>query len=370
MNQSSSDRSDRVNVSQARARISLSRLLRLVHHSRMSKRASIREGHDRAARRLFSHPRVIADLLLGFMPRELLGKIDPGSLRRLSDERVNGRLNRLQGDLTWQIELADGASVVVMLEVQSTPDRTMAARMTAHLGMFYENLLRTAPKMELPAVLPVVFYTGQRPWRATRDLAEFVSVNASLLAYLSRPCYLLVAAGVLASSQLPDRNRVSLKIRIETATEAAELYEALNTAGDWLAADDEGLWRDYVTWVQEVQMPIKFPEMDMDKITTPREAFTMIAETLKKEMRRERAQGMAQGREQGMEKGMEQGLARQRYLLGRQAEHRFGTSTAEKLRGRLDSMRDDDEFERVSDWIVDCQTGAELLEKVRERVAQ
>ena len=159
-------------------------------------------------------------------------------------------------------------------------------------------------------------------------------------------------------------------IRIETATEAAELYEALNTAGDWLAADDEGLRRDYVTWVQEVQVPIKFPEMDMDKITTPREAFTMIAETLKKEMRRERAQGMAQGREQGMEKGMEKGLARQRYLLGRQAEHRFGASTAEKLRGRLDSMRDDDDFERVSDWIVDCQTGAELLEKVRERVAQ
>ena len=36
----------------------------------------------RAARRLFSHPRVIADLLLGHMPRELLGKIDPGSLKR------------------------------------------------------------------------------------------------------------------------------------------------------------------------------------------------------------------------------------------------------------------------------------------------
>ena len=77
----------------------------------------------------------------------------------------------------------------------------MAARMTAHLGKFSENLLRTTPKMELPAVLPVVFYIGHRPLAGDlRPSRESVSVNASLLAYLSRPCYLLEEAGVFASS--------------------------------------------------------------------------------------------------------------------------------------------------------------------------
>ena len=74
-------------------------------------------------------------------------------------------------------------------------------------------------------------------------------------------------------------------------------------------------------------------------------------------------QGMRQGMQQGMRQGMQQGVQRQKDLLRRQAERRFDAETARQLSGMLDGF-DADRLIDVGDWIVDCASGDELLDRV------
>ena len=54
----------------------------------------------------------------------------------------------------------------------------------------------------------------------------------------------------------------------------------------------------------------------------------------------------------------------ERALLVRQAARRFGAGTAERLSALLPRIDDPDRLAEVADWIVDCATGADLLERV------
>ena len=74
-------------------------------------------------------------------------------------------------------------------------------------------------------------------------------------------------------------------------------------------------------------------------------------------------QGMQQGIEQGMRQGMQQGVQRQKDLLRRLAERRFDAETAQRLSALLEGA-DADRLIEVGDWIVDCASGDELLDRV------
>ncbi len=74
-------------------------------------------------------------------------------------------------------------------------------------------------------------------------------------------------------------------------------------------------------------------------------------------------QGLERGREQGLERGLERGRAEERALLCRQAARKFDTETAERLSGLLERLADPERLAEVGDWIIECGTGADLLER-------
>ena len=65
--------------------------------------------------------------------------------------------------------------------------------------------------------------------------------------------------------------------------------------------------------------------------------------------------------ERWVREGIEQGLDRQRALLRRQAEARFGAATAARLFAGLRGEDDQDRLNRIGMAIVSCETGDELL---------
>lgn len=69
--------------------------------------------------------------------------------------------------------------------------------------------------------------------------------------------------------------------------------------------------------------------------------------------------------DRGRMEGMEQGRADERALLCRLAARRFGTETGQRLSGLLEGFGAAEELTMVGDWILDCETGADLLGRVR-----
>ena len=69
--------------------------------------------------------------------------------------------------------------------------------------------------------------------------------------------------------------------------------------------------------------------------------------------------------ERGREQGREQGIAQGRALLRRQAERRFGAETAGQVSELLAEVTGAEDLLEAGDWILECRSGNELLERLR-----
>ena len=78
----------------------------------------------------------------------------------------------------------------------------------------------------------------------------------------------------------------------------------------------------------------------------------------------QRRQSRAEGIRQGRAEGIRQGLEHERELLRRLAAMRFGADTAERLSELLDGIADPDRLAEAGEWIVRCESGSELLNRV------
>ena len=85
----------------------------------------------------------------------------------------------------------------------------------------------------------------------------------------------------------------------------------------------------------------------------------MLAESVKEWTE----QWFREGREKGLEQGLERGRAEERALLCRQASRKFDAETAARLAGLLDRLTDPERLAEIGDWIIECATGADLLDR-------
>ena len=76
------------------------------------------------------------------------------------------------------------------------------------------------------------------------------------------------------------------------------------------------------------------------------------------------------GYEHGHERGLEHGRAEERALLRRQAARKFDDDTAQRLAVLLERTADPDRLAQAGDWIIECETGAELLDRVAGNTAR
>ena len=150
--------------------------------------------HDESYRLLFSNPRMVEDLLRGYVREAWVDELDFSTLEPVKTSLVGDRLQHREADLLWRVawrgEGRGWLYVYVLIEFQSTVDRWMALRVLAYVALFYQELVRhgeLTPDGKLPPVLPVLLYNGRRRWQAPREVAELIAeVPGGLAAYRPR----------------------------------------------------------------------------------------------------------------------------------------------------------------------------------------
>lgn len=318
--------------------------------------------HDALYKRLFSHAPMMRALLQGFTPEGLAGQVDLLSLEKVSGSFVARDRRARHSDLVWRAR--DGAgngTVYLLLEFQSRVDVHMALRMMTYLGLFYEDLLLQGigkAWQPLPAVLPMVLYSGAQRWHAPRELGESLApFPEGLGPFQPRLQYLLVDQVRLArSGALPRHNLAAAFFQIQARGSSESLTQAVRTLYEGTSASDLAeLRRDLVRWLREQRLFHEQADMLLEP-DDAREIRTMlgkmIEEILSESANNARAagwaQGLEQGREQGLEQGREQGLEQGRHaLLEQLLAHRFGP-LPQSLRMRLDAASP----EQLNRWAI------------------
>ncbi|SEP97118.1 Putative transposase, YhgA-like, partial [Ectothiorhodospira magna] len=83
--------------------------------------------HDNSYKLLFSHPRMVRDLLTGFVKEAWVEQLDFTSLEKVSGSYVTDELRDREDDIIWRIRWGkDWLYVYLLLEFQSSVDRFMA----------------------------------------------------------------------------------------------------------------------------------------------------------------------------------------------------------------------------------------------------
>jgi predicted transposase/invertase (TIGR01784 family) len=280
--------------------------------------------HDGGYKLLFSHPRMVEELLRGFIREEWVADLDFATLERIGDSYVGEDLRERRSDMVWRLRwrgrTEDWFYVYLLLEFQSTPDPFMALRLLGYVALLLAGLVRTgvATAAEgLPAVLPLVLYNGKRPWSVPLDLSSlFRSVPAGCERYQPRLSYLLVdESRRLAEALAQPDSRVATLFRLETCA-PEELPLLTSQLAMLLPPDQEPeLRRAFTIWMSHLvrrYVPgVTIPEV------AELEDMTMLEETLAEWFNGAREEGLQVGREEGQLEGVRQ-------VLLRQMERRFG----------------------------------------------
>ncbi len=314
---------------------------------------------------LFSLPWMVEDLLRGFMPGGWTRAPDFATLEKLPTEYVGGDLRRRLGDMLWHIRFRDPAprghaqELLVMLEFQSSVDRAMPARILSYTALVHQELIRRGALREegtSPLVLPIVVYNGERRWTAAVEVAP---VGGGWLARCQpSQRYVLIDAGALGAQDLPPGNRVSALIELENAPSGAGLLRGLREVfGRFRGPGDRGFREALYEWARlspltrhgELLPPLR--ELEGGDMATLHEARAKEWE----------ARWFERGRAQGIEQGQAEG---RRALMCRQAARKFDAETTERLSEVLDGLANAERLAEVGEWIIECETGDELLDRV------
>ena len=326
--------------------------------------------HDEVLKSFFAHPLAAQSLVRDFMARGWHRELDLDSIRELPTEHVSPGPKLRRADAAWWVPFRHQRRAVVFhVEYQSAVGYDMLFRSLEYVAHLYRFLKaskqwRNPDGSGAPAVLSSVLHVGPKPWRALTRLAALAPPGSPSVARLQTAhLYEVLDSRSAAEQDLPADGTL-LRWLVDLVRDWRNLgrvTEAL--AARYGGPEHAGVREGYAVWAEEAARAMGVAPATRDRIVErirhPREGGGMSwqAAEAAEELRRE---GREQGLEQGMERGLEQGLAEKRALVVRQAERRFGSGTAERLR-RILAASGSELVDEAADAVVDCDTGDKLL---------
>ena len=318
--------------------------------------------HNENYKRLFAFPRMVEDLLRGFAGGEWITEVDFSTLQKLSAEYIGDERHRRHGDTVWRVRHYEGwLHVLVLLEFQSSADPDMALRILEYTTLLYRELGRNealGPDGKRPAVLPVVLYNGEAPWKAAVEVGDLIAaVGPSLAPYQPSQRHLVLDERRMEDDDLPSHNLMTAVVRLEKSRSPADLVQVVEALRRWSRSPrDDELMRVFVDWV--LRLTERFIPNEEEALP-PVRTLERVKMTLEERV----SQWPARWIREGVEQGLAQGLEHERALLRRMAASRFGEATAERLSGTLARITDPERLSDIGDWLVRCGTEEEFLHR-------
>ena len=233
-------------------------------------------------------------------------------------------------DVVWSVEVTwEGVTqrvfLYILLEFQSSVDRTMPIRLLHYAACFYSELLKQkviTPGQGLPPVFPVVLYNGSERWTAPLDIFEMITPEPPDFLQIYQPHlrYYLIDEGRYTDKQLGlVQTPLSGVFSVENAGES---WETLQRAVDRIVAiiqadpNKERIDKVITRWIKRHLQRLG-AEVNLDQLNSLVEDKDMLAENLENLVQKERQQGRQEGRQEAEQRALEGKRNAARKLIAR-----------------------------------------------------
>lgn len=277
--------------------------------------------YDQGYKNLFSHPRLVRDLLQGFIKEQWVAGLDLDTLEKLNGSYIADDLREREDDIIWRVRWGkEWIYVYLLLEFQSTVDSYMAVRLLTYVGLLYQDIIKTKQLLgngKLPPVLPLVLYNGGRPWNASRDIDSLIQyIPGGLEQYRPDFQYLLIDESHYQPEDLPTSNLVSSIFQLEQSQSPEDVHRVVKRLIEWLKSPEQtSLRRAFTVWINRVLLPVRLPGQEVPKVNELMEVETMLAERVKEWTREWKEEGIQLGLQKGRQEGRQEGLCQALKLL-------------------------------------------------------
>ena len=291
---------------------------------------TIHKHHDTGYKELFSYPEFVQQLIEGFTPAEIAKLMDFSTLKSHSGNYITPLFEEKIEDVVWSVEvkwkgLTQRVFLYILLEFQSSVDRTMPIRLLHYVACFYSELLKQkiiTPSQGLPPVLPVVLYNGSERWTAPLDIFEMITPEPPDFLQIYQPHlrYYLVDEGRYTDEQLGlVQTPLSGVFSVENAGES---WEALQLAVDRIVAiikadpNKERIDKVITRWIKRHLQRLG-AEVNLERLNSLVEDKDMLAENLENLVQKERQEGRLEGRQEAEQRALEGKRNAARKLIAR-----------------------------------------------------
>lgn len=192
----------------------------------------IREFADRGVLWLLESKENLRSLVR-MLAADIADTLDFSQAERDNRSFIPDDLHKQEADLLYRVPLAskDGKGAIwiyVLLEHQSSPDRSMGLRLLIYMVKVWEAQRRAWLDARLPAskwrlypILPIVFYTGKRRWKTALSVKALMDVPQLLEAFVPEFEALFLPLHTLSAEQLTGSS-VGAVLRALQAVEAPQ----------------------------------------------------------------------------------------------------------------------------------------------------
>ncbi|MBS0421329.1 MAG: Rpn family recombination-promoting nuclease/putative transposase [Proteobacteria bacterium] len=265
---------------------------------------------------------MVQELVREFVPDAVSAGMDFSGLRRVNSKFHVDRQSaqRREGDVIWRVPTLEGSDIClyVLLEFQSESDWWMAARAQVYQGLLYqqvveENKLKNGA--QLPPVLLVVLYNGERRWNAPAEITELIALqpDSALWHWQPQVRYYVLDMGAFAGDDLARRDSLAaLLFRLEQRRPQGDLSALIDEVIGWFREhpDFEPLKQLFAELIRQAIASLGTETVIPEDLMVIKSNLVTLGETWKQEwLAAGRAEGELKGRAVGQAEGELKGRA-------------------------------------------------------------
>jgi predicted transposase/invertase (TIGR01784 family) len=201
--------------------------------------AGVQHPHDKLFRTVFADTEEAALFLRAHLPAALTDQIDWSTLALEETSFVDEALRESESDLLYTVQMKERAARVflyLLFEHQSKPDPWMRFRLLKYMCRIWDESFKQNPdQSELPPILPVVFYQGERAWRHSTEFVDLFPEGERGHGFLPRFAHYLIDQSGLAPEAVKGGLKAKVAQLLMMAAVQAQVQEALRQAAPLMA---------------------------------------------------------------------------------------------------------------------------------------
>lgn len=261
--------------------------------------AENRRNNDSAYKYLFSSREVVHQLLTRFVDDEVMSGIAVGDIEPFDKSFVSDAFVDRESDVIYRVTTRAGeVYIYVLIEFQSTVDKTIPIRMLHYILGLYDQLYRTSSAGKLPAVFPILLYNGSAPWTVARNVRELIEQSIDERYIPSFEYYPIIERDIADETLERIRGVVAAVMYLEKRRDDADLRSAIDHVIELLEETNGEQLRMFGVWLNRMFRAAVSREQ-IERIEGLREVRSMLSEVIDQIESRGRQEGRREGRQEG-----------------------------------------------------------------------